>query len=101
MQKRRESQKQTERERGEGRRFRGIPEAEAVRARSKVEDERDRAREEKNKTGRAGGGRVQVRDPRVKDGGDFGNAGLYAANNQCVLVRAASRTVRAVGYTPR
>lgn len=67
---------------------------EEIRARSKVEDERERKRKnERRKTKRAmrpeeaadARTRVQVRDLRVKDGTDFGNAGLYAANNQCIL----------------
>lgn len=27
-----------------------------------------------------------MRESRIKDGRDFGNGGLYAANNQCILV---------------
>lgn len=42
--------------------------------------ESDERRERKNHGG------IQVRDSRIKDGRDFGNAGLYAANNQCILV---------------
>lgn len=41
---------------------------------------------ERTERGREAWRGIQVRDSRIKDGRDFGNAGLYAANNQCILV---------------
>ena len=54
--------------------------------RARTKDEHERAHGGKGNRGETVEDAFRCATRWIKDGRDFGNAGLYAANNQCILV---------------